>query len=128
MQGDTWSTSLIWGRNHETFLHRDTNSYLLESVAPWHKRNFFTGRLELVDKDELFSDQPDLEDLLAITAGSTFRIGAYTAGYTRDIGTFHKMETGLGANITGYSMPDAIRPYYGNHPIAVCVYLRVRLH
>ena len=128
MQGDAWSTSLIWGRNHETLLHRDTNSYLLESVAPWRKRNFFTGRVELVDKDELFSDQPELADLLAITAGSTFRIGAYTAGYTRDIGTFHKMETGLGANFTGYSMPDAIRPYYGNHPIAVCVYLRVRLH
>jgi hypothetical protein len=128
MQGDTWSTSLVWGRNHETFLHRDSNSYLLESVAPWRQRNFFTGRVELVDKDELFSDQPDLEELLAITAGSTFRIGAYTVGYTRDIGTFHKMETGLGANFTGYSMPGAIRPYYGNHPVAVCVYLRVRLH
>lgn len=128
MQGSTWSTSAIWGRNHETFFHRDTNSYLLESVAPWRSRNFFTGRVELVDKDELFADQPDLEALLASTVGSTFRIGAYTAGYTRDIGTFDKIETGLGANITGYSMPAAIRPYYGSHPIAVSVYLRVRLH
>src|SRR5438477_7426616 len=30
----SWSTSLIWGRNHKTIDHRDSNSYLLESVAP----------------------------------------------------------------------------------------------
>jgi len=128
MQGSSWSTSLIWGRNHDTLFHRNTNSYLLESVAPWRGRNFFTGRVELVDKDELFNDQPDLEEFLTVTAGSTYRIGAYTAGYTRDLGTFHKVETGIGANFTGYSMPDAIRPYYGTHPIAVSVFLRLRLH
>jgi hypothetical protein len=127
MQGSDWATSLIWGRNHDTFTHHNLNSYLLESVAPWRKKNFFTGRIELVDKDELFADQPDLEAQLVRTAGSTFRIGAYTAGYTRDIGTFQKIETGLGANFSTYSMPDAIKPYYGNHPVAVNVYLRVRL-
>src|SRR5271170_7762935 len=127
MQGSSWSTSLIWGRNHEILNQRNLNSYLLESVAPYRRKNFFTGRIELVDKDELFSDQPDLEAQLARTLGSTFRIGAYTAGYTRDIGTFQKMETGIGANFSTYSMPDAIKPYYGSRPVAVNVYLRLRL-
>lgn len=127
MQGAGWATSLIWGRNHDSFTQHNLNSYLVESVAPWRRKNFFTGRIELVDKDELFSDQPDLEEQLARTAGSTFRIGAYTAGYTRDIGTFEKIETGIGANFSTYSMPDAIKPYYGNHPVAVNVYLRLRL-
>jgi hypothetical protein len=127
MQGASWSSSLIWGRNHKTLDHRDSNSYLLESVAPFRRKNFFTGRMELVDKDELFSDQPDLEAQLARSAGSTFRIGAYTAGYTRDIGAFHKLETGIGANFTSYSMPDAIRPFYGNHPVALSFYARLRL-
>jgi hypothetical protein len=120
MQGSDWATSLIWGRNHDTFTKHNLNSYLLESVAPWRRKNFFTGRIELVDKDDLFGNQPDL-------AGRTFRISAYTAGYTRDIGTFQKIETGIGANFSTYSMPDAIKPYYGNHPLAVNVYLRLRL-
>ena len=30
----SWATSLIWGRNHNTFTHRDTNSYLLETELP----------------------------------------------------------------------------------------------
>jgi hypothetical protein len=128
MQGSSWSTSLIWGRNHQTLDHRNLNSYLLESVAPYRRKNFFTGRIELVDKDELFSDQPELEAQLARTAGSTFRIGAYTAGYTRDIGVFHKMETGIGANVTTYTMPAAIQPYYGNHPVSVNIYARFRLN
>jgi hypothetical protein len=127
MQGAMWATSLIWGRNHDTSIEHNLNSYLLESVAPWRKKNFFTGRIELVDKDELFADQPEVEEQLARTAGSTFRIGAYTAGYTRDIGTFEKMETGIGANFSSYSTPDAIKPYYGNHPFGVNIYLRLRL-
>ncbi len=128
MQGSSWSTSLIWGRNHQTLNHRNLNSYLLESVAPYRRKNFFTGRIELVDKDELFSDQPALEAQLARTAGSTFRVGAYTAGYTRDIGVFHDIETGIGANFTTYTIPSAIQAYYGSHPVSVNIYARLRLN
>jgi hypothetical protein len=127
MQGSSWSTSLIWGRNHEVLDGRNLNSYLLESVAPYARKNFFTGRIELVDKDELFSDEPALEENVTRTAGSTFRIGAYTVGYTRDIGVFHNVETGIGANFTAYTTPDAIKPYYGEHPMGVNVFMRVRL-
>ena len=76
---------------------------------------FLTGRIEVVDKDELFA------------SGNTFRIRAYTAGYTRDIGTFRRIETGLGANVSFYSVPSAIQPYYGGHPRGVTMFLRFRL-
>jgi len=79
--GEAWSTSLIFGRNHCTFTHRNLDSYLLESAYPLTKKDFITSRAELVDKDEL------------IVPG-IFRVQAYTAGYTRDIGVFHSMETG----------------------------------
>jgi len=124
---NVWSTSLIWGRNHDIFKQRNLNSYLAESVYPFRHKNFMVGRIELVDKDELFADEPALEDRLASTAGSTFRIQAYTAGYTRDIGTFSGIETGIGANATGYAIPTAIKPYYGEHPWAMTVFLRLRL-
>ena len=125
--GGSWSSSLIWGRNHDTFTHRNLNSYLAESELPITRRNFLTGRAELVDKDELFSDRPGLEELLDRTVGSTFRIGAYTIGYTRDVELSRYWETGVGANLTAYSLPGAIQPYYGDHPLGVSVYLRVRL-
>lgn len=125
--GNAWSTSLIWGRNHETFTGRNLNAYLAETVYPMRRKNFLTARAEWVDKDELFADDPALEAQLARTAGSTFRVQAYTAGYTRDIGTFRDVETGLGANLTAYVVPAVLHPYYGAHPLGVEIYLRVRL-
>jgi hypothetical protein len=125
--GNAWSTSLIWGRNHDTFTQHNLNSYLAETVYPMGRRNFLTGRFELVDKDELFADTPDLEAQLNRTAGSTFRIGAYTGGYTRDIPLFKDVETGIGANATAYTLPAAIKPYYGDRPWGINIYLRLRL-
>jgi hypothetical protein len=122
-----WSSSLVWGRNHETLSKRNVNSYLAESLYPVSKRDFLTGRIEFVDKDELFANQPAIETLLARTAGSTFRVQAYTVGFTHDIGTYRGIETGLGANVTAYVIPQAIQPYYGEHPAGVDVYVRFRL-
>lgn len=125
LRGAAWSSSFVWGRTHNTASGRNLNSYLVESVAPIRRGNFLTGRIELVDKDELFSAPPLLD-------GSTFRIGAYTIGYTRDIALFphalaQHIETGLGANFTAYSLPTAIQPYYGQHPVGGIVFLRFRL-
>jgi hypothetical protein len=127
--GRSWSSSLIWGRNHETYAQRNLNSYLAESVLPIPGQNFLTGRIERVDKDELFSDDPDLEARLDRTAGSTFRIGAYTAGLTHDLPRLiPSIETGIGANVTTYTLPDAIKPYYGGRPFGVNMFLRLRFN
>jgi hypothetical protein len=127
MAGSSWSSSLIWGRNHSTATFRNLNSYLAESVVPVHRKNFITGRFELVDKDELFAGEPEIEQRLDVQYGSTFRIGAYTMGYTRDIDLLRHVETGVGANFTAYSLPDAIKPYYGNHPVGGNIFVRFRL-
>lgn len=110
---DAWSTSVIWGRNHETAAQHNLDSYLVETLYPMTSKNFLTGRIEVVDKDEL--------------APGIFRIGSYTAGYTRDIGTYKDVETGLGANVTAYSLPSTLRPRYGEHPWGVNIYMRLRL-
>jgi hypothetical protein len=125
--GNSWSTSLIWGRNHDTRSQHNLNSYLLESVYPFRKKNFLTGRIEFVDKDELFANDHRLEHSLEHTAESIFRVHAYTFGYTRDIGTFKNVEVGLGANMTAYTVPSAIKPYYGDSPCGANIYLRLRL-
>ena len=111
-----WSSSFIWGRNHETATHHDNNSYLAESVLPVSRKNFITGRVELADKDELLVPVP-----------GTFRIGAYTLGYTRDIALFSYLQSGIGANFSFYSLPNAIKPFYGNHPVGGNIFIRFRL-
>ncbi len=127
MPGGSWASSVIWGRNHDTATGHNLNSYLAESALPLSRKNFLTGRIELVDKDELFEDEPELEQNLDILYGSTFRIGAYTIGYTRDVDLFRYVETGIGANITTYSLPGAVKPYYGDRPIGGNIFIRFRL-
>jgi hypothetical protein len=118
--GGMWSTSVIWGRNHSTFTQRNSDAYLLESVLPVRRKNFLAGRIESVGKDDLFGDQ-------LILSGNTFRIGAYTIGYTRDIDIFRRVETGIGANFSAYTLPAAIKPYYGDHPMGGDIFIRLRL-
>jgi len=121
LRGGDWSSSLIWGRNHYTDTHQNGDAYTLESVLPVSRKNSLTGRIELVDKNELFTTVPALD-------GRTFRIGAYTGGYSREIATALKtVQLALGANGTAYSVPSAIVPYYGSHPWAVDVFMRLRL-
>jgi hypothetical protein len=127
MEGASWASSLIWGRVHETATGRNVNSYLAESVLPLSRKNFVTGRVELVDKDELFADDPEVQQNLDVLYGSTFRIGAYTIGYTRDVDLFRNVESGIGADFTTYSLPAAIKPYYGNRPFGVNIFIRLRL-
>jgi hypothetical protein len=86
-------------------------------VVPLRRLNFVTARFELADKDELFG----------LAGSASYRIGAYTAGYTRDIPLVAWLETGVGANFTFYTLPGAITPEYGNRPLSGNVYFLVRL-
>lgn len=112
--GGAWSSSLIWGRTHNTATQANLNAYIVESTLPVHRLNFISGRIELVDKDEL-------------SVPGTYRVGAYTIAYTRDVDLVPHLETGIGAAITTYSLPDSLKLAYGNHPLAGNIFLRVRL-
>lgn len=127
LAGGNWASSLIWGRNHKTAEQRNLNSYGAESVVEFRKKNYVTGRFEMVDKDELFSDRPDIGEELEATAGSTFRIKAYTLGYTRDVKLVDWLDTGIGGNFTLYGVPSPIRPYYGERPAGFMFFLRARI-
>ncbi|HWE50715.1 MAG TPA: hypothetical protein VG273_13040 [Bryobacteraceae bacterium] len=108
-----WASSLIWGRVHKELNGENLNSYLAESVYRFLTRNYVTGRIELVDKDEL-------------PVPGNYRIGAYTAGYTRDFSLFPRILTGVGANFTTYSLPETLHTPYGR-PVAVLMFLRFKL-
>jgi len=126
--GNAWATSLIWGRNWKTAGKYGVNAVLAETVVPFKEKNFLSGRYEWSQRDELFANDPKFAQQLFTRNGSRwFDINSYLVGYTRDIGIFWNVETGLGANVMLYGIPEAIKPFYGDHPLGVSVYLRLRL-
>jgi hypothetical protein len=121
------AASLIWGRDYKTGGHYAVNAVTAEGVLAAGRKNFVTGRYEWSQRDELFSADPPVEQAFLSEGYRWFDVSAYTAGYTRDLGTWHNTEIGVGANATTYVAPALIQPYYGEHPFGVNVYLRVRL-
>jgi hypothetical protein len=113
----SWATSAIWGRKHKVLEGRNLNSYLLESTVNFMARNYAFLRLELVDKDELFPDDP---------SRPSFRIGAYTLGGARDLIQNRLWQLALGADLTFYSKPQVLNSTYGDNPVSFQIFVRVR--
>src|SRR5712692_5295840 len=103
--------------NTKELENRNLNSYLLESTVNFRARNYAFSRLELVDKDELFPDDP---------SHPSFRIGAYTLGGARDLVQNRLWQLALGADVTFYSKPSALNSAYGDNPVSLQVFVRVR--
>ena len=120
-----WATSFVWGRNHKTETKQNTSSFLAESLLQLLGKNYLTGRVEVVDKDELFAHAGDHE-LSEPLAGSVFRIGAYRLGYTRGVKLISGLQTGIGGNFTLYTLPSELKAFYSEHPASFLFYFRIR--
>ena len=112
-----WATTVVWGRKHKELDGRNLNSYLLESMVNFKLRNYVFSRIELVDKDELFPDDP---------SHPRFRIGAFTFGGSRDLVQNRLWQLALGTGVTLYSKPQALNTLYGDNPVSFQVFLRLR--
>jgi hypothetical protein len=122
-----WASSLIWGRNHLSHGGEvaNLNGYTAESTLNFLTKNYFYTRLELADKNELLRAEDRL--LLGIAAHHpSFRIGAYTLGYTRDVWDTKHLSVALGTDATFYSKPAVLDRLYGNNPTSYHFFVRVR--
>lgn len=104
----SWSSAFVWGRN------AGRNAWLAETVVGAGRKNWVTGRFEVVDKDEL-------------AVAGVWRVAAYTAGYTRDVLVEEHFIAGLGVNGSVYGIAEGLRGAYGDRPAGVNIFLRVRL-
>jgi hypothetical protein len=126
--GNSWANSFIWARNYKTIERLATHAVVAETTYPVRRRNFLTGRFEWSQRDELFAGDHHLQHELRDETGMrAFNIGAYTAGYIRDFDLFRNVQTGIGGNFTVHTLPDVLKPYYGNRPYGLNLFLRVRL-
>jgi hypothetical protein len=123
----SWASALVWGRNHVSDagdIH-NLNAYTFESTVNFLDKNYLYTRLELVDKDDLL--RPSDRALLGINEEHpSFRIGAYTTGFARDISDTDKVSLAVGSDVTFYSKPAILDPIYGQRPVSWKLFFRIR--
>ncbi|MCA1580966.1 MAG: hypothetical protein LC796_06120 [Acidobacteria bacterium] len=119
------AVTLLWGRNVET--HGTSDAYLLEGAWQMTATDQLYGRAELVQKDrELLETKQSSGGRDGGGQEELVRVGAYTAGYVRDFDWVSGLRTGIGADVTAYSFPSSLKPVYGDFPLSVHAFLRLR--
>lgn len=115
-----WTTSLIWGRNHQTETKQNLNSYLAESLVRFSSANYVSGRIELVDKNELFIEDHGSDH------SKIYRVAAYTLGYTRGLRSVKGLQAALGTSLSLYTLPRELHKFYGEKPASLTIFFRFR--
>ena len=121
----SWASTLVWGRNRKLQSGQIANGYLAESTLQFAGHNRVWTRIENVDRtSELLLgkqvEPPGFDEKFLA------RIQAYTAGYDHDFPLVPGLSTALGAQVTFYCKPDSLTPIYGQHPLGVILFMRVR--
>jgi hypothetical protein len=88
-------------------------------------RNSIFGRAELVEVETATllgaggpsgADESDLKDT----------VGAFTAGAVREVARWRGFEAGVGASVTLYAVPEALKATHGGHPVSFQLFFRLR--
>jgi len=121
-----WASLLLWGRNQSLRDGNVGNAYLLESTLKFLDRNHAWMRIENADRtNDLLRGENSLPP--GFTERYFTRVQSYTAGYEREVGHIPHVSTALGAQVTGYGIPDTLRATYGAHPVGIVAFLRLQL-
>ncbi len=122
-----WASAFVWGRNHVSGhgAARNLNAYTFESTLNFLERNYVYTRLELVDRDELLSED-ELNGLGIEGHHASFRVGAYTFGGARELWNTEQLSLALGSDLTFYSKPSALDSLYGRSPVSWKLFFRLR--
>jgi hypothetical protein len=112
----------LWGRNHTVASTVNANGYLFEATAHLHARHSIWTRVENVDRttDLLGASAPNEESVIG-------RVQAFTGGYAHHLYNNSWSVYELGAQITSYETPFALRALYGDHPLGAAAVLNIHL-
>lgn len=121
----SWTSMVIWGRNHFEQEGGNLNSYLLELTVRFATDHRVWTRIENVDRttELLLGKQPEpaefQEQFLA-------RVQAYSFGYDREFHVLPGFLTAFGGQLTLYGKPDFLTSLYGRHPTGAILFIRLR--
>lgn len=119
---NNWQTTAAWGQNKNEgpgIDHR-LDAYLVESALVMRHAHTFFGRVEGVQKDELF-------DATDPRAGTVYRVGRASLGYIYDFAPLSMGQVGIGGLGSAYVVPSAVQDAYGKHPMSYMIFLRAKL-
>jgi hypothetical protein len=119
LEHGNWQTTFAWGRNTNDPGKR-LDGYLVESAFALHDKHTLFGRIERVDKDELFEES-------APQHGQAFKVNKLSVGYIHDLKLGQHTRIGIGGLASAYSIPKSLEPAYGAHPTSYMVFARVKL-
>ena len=117
--GINWGTTLAFGENFNSPGH-ELYAILLESTVVFHDTHTFFGRLENVQKDELFPTT-DPRD------GQIFDVTKFSAGYIHDFPRWHHVKFGIGGLGSIFILPGNLTSTYGQTPASFMLFARVKL-
>jgi hypothetical protein len=110
------------GRNAKEF-HGTFYAALAEATRRQGRLSYY-GRLEGVEVEtELLQNRGLFHSHVRVASDLVM---AGTVGAVIDVPSWRRFEAGLGAEFTSYVVPDALRPAYGDHPLALRAFLRIR--
>src|SRR5712691_10246515 len=118
------AVTLLWGRNREE--HGTTDSFLGEAAYQLTELDQVYGRVERVEKPLGLLLTKSLDMASHGGAEAVVPVRAFTAGYFRDLKIFETIRAGLGADLTAYGVPSDLQEVYGQFPVSVHVFARLR--
>ena len=114
-----WQTTLAWGQNRND-PGRNLDAVMLESALNFLEVHTVFGRVEVVEKDELFPPGDPQE-------GQRFTVGKATLGYIYDFTRWGDVRFGVGGLGSVHVLPDSLGPAYGDTPLSFMVFVRAKL-
>ena len=121
-----WASTAVWGRTRSLQDSAKENSYLLESTLQFKERNYAWLRLENAGRtNELLLGENPLPP--GFREEPLTHVQAYTFGYDRDVKTIRNVPTAIGAQVTTYGVGQPLQAIYGTDPVAVQVFIRIRV-
>ena len=124
-----WASTALWGRTRSIPDNGKENSYLFESTVQFASRNYLWTRIENAGRTNelLYANQPLPANF---TETPLTHVQAYTFGCDRDLAWLERLfphtAAALGAQVTTYGVGEPLKPAYGDHPVGVDIFLRLR--
>jgi hypothetical protein len=116
------AATFAFGQNNKEF-HGTFRAALAEATRRQGDFSLY-GRLEAVQVEtELLQSQGRFHSHTQVKKDL---VTAGTVGAVFDVPSWRRFEAGIGAEVTSYVVPDALRATHGNRPVAFRVFLRIR--
>jgi hypothetical protein len=122
--GDLWATTLAWGRKYDS-PGNTLDGYLAESELIFKNGITLFTRVERVQNDELL-ERDEIVMMGPVTLQPVYTVSKVSVGGIYDFVHTQNMKLGLGALVSRYGIPDALKSDYGD-PTSYMIFARLKI-